>query len=193
MTQAPNLLEPRRVRKLGACLGLCLGPREVGRAVVSLHQLEDHGVLNIRKIPSAEGKERRFRQVVERAIRLNEVTRLLVVVPSETAARHPTVVAQRLVLQDLGEAYRLQLEEVEPARIREEYLDDDSLRPSNRRLAAELIRQFPELVRLRAGRSVEQSPQIRTGKERYWSRLFLALGGALLVLRRELVSNHATT
>mgnify|MGYP000132329275 CR=1 FL=1 len=174
----PNLLKPKELVQFPACLGLCLGAREVGQAAATVNELLSESVLNIRKIASDTGKERRFRQTVERAITQLGVERIAVVRPVGEVARHVVVKAQELVLDEVADRTGVIVTYRDADDVRKAHLTDHSLRPSNQRLARELVKRYPELeARLSEG------TRARTGKERYWSRMFLALGAALIELR----------
>ena len=178
----PNLLAPRRrlVRRgPKVCMALCLGPREVGRAIVSTFHIPDKGVANIRKVRTQEGKEHRFRQVVERMLALWPVGGIALV--NHSREQQDAVSRQCAIVHELAHTYQLEVTAMEPQKVREHFCKGLHARPTNRRLAAALCQRFPDDLREFNFNPLDgRAPQVRTPAERYWTPLFLAIGAAVI-------------
>lgn len=168
-------------RRRDTCLGIHLGHREVGLAVVTRERLIDAHVLTIRKIPSMDGRERRLRQVIVTLIAETGVTTIAIVEPPRRRGDNGSLVA---VVHDEAKRRALPVEEVAAECLRTTYTATGA-RPSNRAVGLCLVGRFPELRRcVDPAAPVVPGARVRTrsDRERYFGRMFLALAAALVAL-----------
>lgn len=184
-----------------ACLGVYLSNREVGLAVIRGHQVVHDGVLNLRKLASDVARERRFRQFVKVLVDEHDVRAIAVVEPDR---EEPSVVVrnQRTWLASLARLHWMPLKLFGSTDVCTHLRPE---RPSLRGMTESLVRRFPELAsKAHQGRRSSAPPngpreiasrvaaRIRTERERYWSHMFVALGGAVLWNERcQLTHDHA--
>lgn len=164
-----------------ACLGIHLGHREVGLAVATRERLVTAFVLNIRKIPSMDGRERRLRQVVGGLVDETGATRVAIVMPPARRGDNATFAA---VIDDEALRRALPVDRLLADSLRAS-ITLSGARPSNRAVACALVKRFPELRRCapRVEPFVEGGrPPSRSAHERYHGRMFLALAAALVSL-----------
>lgn len=179
-------------------LGLVPGARLVGLAVLSQEELLAARILSLYKLDTGEGKETRFRQVVSRLLSDCGVSHVVLV----RLERHPS--KARLVenlllwLQEEARARSLPLSSLKACEVREALVPAGSGRATNRRLADHLATCFPELRPAVPGHapcaqalplptSAFKERYLFTPQERYWKRMFLAVGGALVIRDRLLL------
>lgn len=191
-TSTPSSSTPQRPE---LCLGLHLGAREIGVAVGSRERLLDCHVLNVRKVPSREGKERSFRVLVEQWLARYAPARIAVVAALDTqddAFIEGCLAWLGHLVEERGLTLRsYTAEEVKGA------LCHGQGKPTLRLLARELCERYPELwskspdARRRAraapaeGRPLREL-YVRSAHERYWSRVFLAAGALVHDLESQL-------
>lgn len=175
------------------CLGLTLGPREVGIALLSSEHLVVFRVVNLRKIASHEGRERRFCQVLDDLLDTFPVTRIAWSRLDERPQKTLTLVEnQELAIGQAARTRQLASDHVDRDKALDHLLPDSD--PKTLYTLAEMLAsRFPEL-REKAPSSepvpgADHVPELalvgrrlRTSRERYWSRMFLALGIAQTAL-----------
>jgi hypothetical protein len=174
------------LKPTAVCLGLALTTRDLGLAVTSPNQLFATRVINLRKLVSDEARERRFAQVLDQALATYPVTRLAVVLPERPSPPPPRVATQHTRLVEVSRERALPLTTKTAQDVKTAFTDQDAPHASHRTLTAALVARFPELA-AKAPHLAPPAPgfrprRLRTNKERYWSRMFLALGGALHAL-----------
>lgn len=178
------------------CLGLTLSAREVGLAVVSREHLVRDGVMNLKKLPSDAGKERRFQQVMVGLLDEFRPGHLSIIRPPLPSQARPLIRTERLFLQTEAARRGIVFRELDPEEVKRTLVPRQA-RATLRELAAELARRFPELRprspletqppgALHLPELADRTRRVRTDKERYWSRMFLALGGAVHTLEEDL-------
>ena len=180
-------------------LGVALGGREVGLAIATREHLVYDGILNLQKIKTEELRERQFAVGIARRLDGYPVTRLAVVVlQTPGTAKVPLVEIERCRLAGIARERNLTLTTYRSSEVKAKLLPNHS-RPSTRALGNELGTRFLSL----AGKAPSAEPvpgadlvpelalmrrTVVTAHERYWSRMFLALGAALVDLDAELLS-----
>lgn len=174
-------VDPRRFR---ACaLGIALGAREVGVAVVTGERLLTASVLNVRKIRSPDMRQRRFEQAVSLLLDAYAVTRLAFVADQEGGADQAAWLEREARRREVPATRLL------PARVRAA-LCGPGARPSNGALARQIVGRFPLLWNRSPdseavpGASLAEGLRRRTRshRARYHARMFLAAGAAMLDL-----------
>ncbi len=196
MSTSANLYDANTARRR-LCLGIALGKREAGLALASREHLFLDRVLTLRKIPSVDGRERRFAQVVDKLIDDFDVQRVSLVLPHGRHAKEPQVQAQISCLERVREERGLSLNTYEMEEVKRSLIPTDK-NMSLRELAEVLAEQFTELKSKAPSTTpvpgAEHLPELanrprrtRTARERYWARMFLALGAAIYDLNRQIV------
>ncbi len=183
------------LRATETALGIAIGGREVGLAVVTREHLLAFEVKDLHKLASREGKESRFRNAILAVLDRFQVSRVALVAPPPMDAHRALVRAEEAWLAAEAAGRSLPLATHAAADVRARCVPPG--RASNRALGEALAGEYPELWRSAA--SAEAVPgrdrvatlrrRIRTPRERYWARAFLALGAArrdldLALLRR---------
>lgn len=176
------------------CLGIKLSGGEVGLALATVTRVIHHAVLNLRKKRSREGKEARFRQVIELLLARHVPGRIVIVASFGVSGQSELLTAFAVWLSDFAQVRRLRLSTVTPDAVRRAVVG--GTRPSTRELARMLCERF-EAVRHRSPdrepvpgadrvpELVSRGRRLRTSRERYWASMFLALGAAVCDLERE--------
>jgi len=167
------------------CLGLCISAREVGIAVASREHLVLARVVHL----GESGVERlqRLLHIVRELLKRYCPRRLAVVTLQRPGLAEPTVREQWATLRETARAHQ-----VLPVHYTADQIRSSNLaagRQSTRALADLLGARFPELAphapATRAARHdqgvvpLHAKRHVVSSHERYWSRAFLALAGAL--------------
>jgi hypothetical protein len=170
-------------------LGVCPGGRAVGLAIASREHLVRVYVLNLAKIPSDEGREQRFRTVLLRLLDAYGIARVAVVL--RTARSDPRVHQELAVLRALAFEHDLPLGTTTGGEVRRAFGPTETGRHANRAVASALVTRYPALRRAIRSDREDLARSLTLGLrrtsfpspfERYWSRMFLALGAAVLDL-----------
>ena len=174
---------------LSTCLGVTLSAREVGYALMAGDNLYAHGVLSLRKIPSHEGRERRFRQAIGKLLDHGEPSHVVLVrfrVPGPEAEALLAIEHDALTRE--ATARGATLVELSADQVRERLLPQGQRR-STRALADFLTKRFPCLWRgtlaatpLPYDARWAPATRLRTSREAYWRGMYLAAGACLLTL-----------
>lgn len=187
MTIHINLL-PRKPIETDIVLGLCPHQRETGIALLAGERLVKDEVLNLRKIPSGDGRERRFYQVLTGLLDAHNLTAMAVVVPEAEDKMHPFVRCALMSLEEAARERAIPLRRYTAGVIQRAFVDGSD-RPSVRAVATCLACRFPELA-IKAPPS-DRGPY-RTSRERYYRGMFLALGAAVLAEDEDLQHRFVT-
>lgn len=170
-------------------LGLYPGGREVGLAIATRDHLVRAYVLNLRKIPSPEGRERRFQQVLAKCLDAYGIARLAIVNrrrPSRTRA----ICRQMATMNTLARSRTIPVAYYAACAAKRAVLGPEVARASNAAVAEALATRFPELKpkapSSEAVPGADRIPELArigrrfvTPRARYWSRMFLALTAAV--------------
>lgn len=176
-----NLL-PRKAIATDVILGICPHQRETGITLLAGETIVKDMVLNLRKISSGDGRERRFRQVLDGLLDSYTLTAIAVLVPPVENKMQPFVRSALISLEEAARDHAVPLRRYTAGVLHRAFVNCSD-RPSTRAVATCLARRFPELT-AKAPQS-DRGPY-RTAQERYYRGIFLALGAALLALEEEL-------
>ena len=174
------------------CLGILPSPREVGIAIASRERLYWNMVLNLKKIPSPLGKEVRFAQVIGSLIEDYPVSKIAIAHLPRGKLSNPVLKTQFQRIEEEVRRHNLKLSVYSSQNIREKF-SQSKHKTSNKVVAQMLSDRYPELwhkvpgalPRTAAdGKRLEKSTN--SLRERYWMRMFLALGAAVVYLDEEI-------
>jgi hypothetical protein len=166
-------------------LGIVLGGRGVGLAVATRGSVLGFRVVDLHKNHGPEAKEARFRNAVAGWIDGHGVTRIAVVGPLRGEVHLPVVRDEAAWLVAEAQARGIALAFHDSGALRERYARGG--RPSNRAMGERLAAEFPEL----RGSAASSEPvpgadrvpglrrRIRSEREKYYARAFLALAAAM--------------
>lgn len=179
----------RRTPRTDTCLAVAVGGSEVGLALLTRERLLDDDVLNVRKLPTPEGREHKFRHRVEAILDEGRVTVLLAVTQRRS---NPTMGRQLTTLDHLARARGLPLLWRAAADLRAVAQARERAKHStNLVVARQACTAFPELAcRL----DPNAGDRERNGRDRYHARVFLAvLAGTLALEERALADAGAAS
>lgn len=182
-------------------LGLCLGRRWVGLALVSREHLVRALVLNLATTGSQRGRLRRFAAAVGTYLDAYGASRIAVVHRGELTDTPLT--PERAWLAETASLRGVPLADYAADTIRQAHVPAGTRRATTQTLAEALAERFPELAsRTPAAEGVpgaDKVPELaRIGRRvispraRYWSWMFLALGSALHDLDEDVKSRLFT-
>lgn len=177
-------------------LGLALGARRIGLCVLDREDLLSVRVLNVGQLHSREGKEARFRQVATELFDDLHVTDTALVGIERHDAEPAFLTTLRAWFEDEARHRLVAISHLSAEEVRRDVVKG-RVRPNNRNLAETLCQTFPELHAQApsavTGPGGAHLPELAatpsslpTNRERYWQRMFLALGAAVLTRDRVL-------
>lgn len=175
----------RRVPCTPTCLAIAPSGREVGFALVTSERLLDQFVLNVRKLPSASGREQKFGAQIGEILDEGRVTTIAVVTqkPKDTNA---TMDAQLALIESEAGRRGIAIEKRLAQHVRAKAMVRAKAGlATNLAVAHAAIELFPELA---SRLDEEAGSRERNGKDRYHSRLFLAVLCGVLVLEEQVLA-----
>lgn len=177
-------------------LGICLGARHAGLALATRERLVRASVANLGKRAVAD-RDERFAEAVSQLLDAYGVTRIALVSPRMVGPAPVAIARQAALLDALAGPRTVPVARYDADQLRVAL--GGGTRPSTRNLAEALAHRFPELAsRAPSAEPIPGADKVpglatlrrrrRTPRARYWSRMFLALAGALHDLDEELKS-----
>jgi hypothetical protein len=170
-------------------LGVSLGSRAVGFAVIRASTLLDYRVVNLRNIPGITLKEEAFHNALNRLLKTYNPGSLALCM-KRGGVLLPMVALELHALEDLAKRRRL-ARKVYGTDVVRAQLMLDLAHPTNRDLARHLTARFGIEDEHISAAFTDPAPRVPTDRERYWARMVLALGVAELLRQEDAERHHS--